>query len=256
MLDLDRVDLGELCSALEDNSAEHEWWLDPATGELELRSEDVGRLEPGLVYIDPIGSDEAYADMEEFVARVRDPRARDLLDRAIAGRGAFRRFKDTLFEFPELRAAWFAFHDARIERRAIEWLRDRALISEASAERALAARRDPELPELGGAFDAHAIAAAVAADLRELYGDRLKQVVLFGSWARGDAHPESDIDLLVVLDEVESRWREMDRMRDVLWEHSLANDAVVTELPVSERDFRDSDTPLLIRVRAEGVPVA
>ena len=35
MLDLDRLELGELCTALEDNSPEHDWWLDPRTGELE-----------------------------------------------------------------------------------------------------------------------------------------------------------------------------------------------------------------------------
>jgi hypothetical protein len=34
MLDLDRIDLGNLCMALEDNSPEHGWWLDPRTGEL------------------------------------------------------------------------------------------------------------------------------------------------------------------------------------------------------------------------------
>jgi hypothetical protein len=39
MLDLDRLDLGELCMALEDNSPEHAWWLDPRTGELEPWSE-------------------------------------------------------------------------------------------------------------------------------------------------------------------------------------------------------------------------
>ena len=263
MLDLDRVDLGELCSALEDNSREHEWWLDPSTGELEIRSEyfesDDGDDHPadrGWVYVEPVGSGEAYGDMEDFVARVPDPRAGDLLERAIAGRGAFRRFKDTLFEFPELRTAWFAFHDARMERRAIEWLADRELIAADAAQRALAEREEGSAPELHRPLEPHAIAAAVAGDLRKLYGERLKQVVLFGSWARGDAHPESDIDLLVVLDEVESRRREMKRMRDILWEHSLANDTVVTEIPVSEREFHEAETPLLIRVRAEGVPVA
>jgi hypothetical protein len=263
MLDLDRVDLGELCSALEDNSPEHEWWLDPSTGELEIWSgyseSDDGDAHPadrGWINVEPVGSGEAYGDMEDFVARVPDPRARDLLERAIAGRGAFRRFKDTLFEFPELRAAWFAFHDARMERRAIEWLLDRELIPAEEAKRALAQRQEPDVPELGAAFDAHAVAGAVAADLRGLYGERLKQVVLFGSWARGDAHPESDIDLLVVLDEVASRRREMKRMDEVMWQHSYANDTVVTEIPVSEREFRESDAPLLIRVRAEGVPVA
>ena len=32
-----------------------------------------------------------------------------------------------------------------------------------------------------------------------LYGERLVRMVLFGSQARGDAEPESDIDVLVVL---------------------------------------------------------
>ena len=123
------------------------------------------------------------------------------------------------------------------------------------AERTLDALEEPDVPELGGALDAHGIARAVAADLRELYGSRLKDVLLFGSWARGDAHPESDIDLLVVLDEVPSRRRELERMDAVLWRHSLANDTVVTELPVSEGEYQQSDEPLLARVRAEGVRV-
>jgi predicted nucleotidyltransferase len=33
------------------------------------------------------------------------------------------------------------------------------------------------------------VARAVARDLRQLYGERLRDVVLLGSWARGDAHP-------------------------------------------------------------------
>jgi predicted nucleotidyltransferase len=263
MLDLEQFDLGELCSALEDNSGEHDWWLDPATGELDFWSPDLDSEEErkhpfdrGWIQVEPIRSHEGYADMEDFTECVRDVRARELLARAIQGRGAFRRFKDTLFDLPELRQAWFRFHDVRMERRAIEWLLDRGLIEAERAQRAIAERADPDLPQLGGAFDPRAIAAAVATDLRELYGERLRQVVLFGSWARGDAHPESDIDLLVVLDKVESRWLELERMGDILWKHSLANDTVVTEIPVSEREFRESETPLLIRIRAEGVPVA
>ena len=99
MLDLRDVDLGDLCEALEDHSYEHSWWLDPATGEVVLWSdyfEEQGEQDPdsrGLRPIEPIPSHEGYADMEDFIERVRDPRARDLLSRAIAGRGAFRRFK-------------------------------------------------------------------------------------------------------------------------------------------------------------------
>lgn len=261
MLDLDRVDLGELCMALEDNSPEHAWWLDPRTGELELWSksgdndDEKHPEERGLVAVDPVDSAESYSDMEHFAAGVRDARARDLLLRAIAGRGAFRRFKDTLLEFPEIRQSWFRFHDLRMERRAIVWLEDRGFMDAAAAEQALAGRPEARPPATASPFDASSLASAVARDLLGLYGDRLKGVVLFGSRARGDAHPESDVDLLVVLDEVLSRRLELARMSDVLWRHSLEHDVVVTELPVSEAEYRESDEPLLVRARAEGVPV-
>ena len=35
--------------------------------------------------------------------------------------------------------------------------------------------------------------------LKELYGDRLVKLILFGSHARGEANLDSDIDLLAVL---------------------------------------------------------
>jgi predicted nucleotidyltransferase len=263
MLDLAKLDLSDICMALEDNSPEHSWWIDPNTGETELWSaytgDELGLGHPddrGLICVEPIGSREAYGDMEDFVGGVRDSRARDLLSRAIEGRGAFRRFKDTLLEFPELRDAWFAFHDARMQRRALEWLAGTGLVDASEAERAMDERPDPQLPEIRGVFDARAVAAAVAEELRALYGNRLRQVLLFGSWARGDAHPESDIDLLVVLDRVESRWEERGRMDEILDRHSLENDTIVTEIPVGEAELEAAKIPLLMRVREEAVRIA
>src|SRR2546430_9907666 len=128
VLDLKQLDLGDLAEALEDHSYEHSSWLDTETGEVVLWNDDFeeqGEPDPetlGLRAIDPIPSHEGYKDMEDFIQRVRNPQARHLLERAIAGRGAFRRFKDTLLDFPELREAWFRFHDTRVERRAIMWL--------------------------------------------------------------------------------------------------------------------------------------
>ncbi len=263
MLDLRHVDLGALCSALEDHSYDHSWWLDPETGEVEIWSTDTALSEEseehpderGWIPIEPIPSHEGYGDLEDFIARVRDPRARGLLERAIAGRGAFRRFKDTLFEFPELREAWFRFHDARMERRALRWLADEGLVDEEVAERAILERPDPALPELSGPFDAEQIARAVAEDLRRLYRGRLRKVLLFGSWARGDAHAESDIDLLVVLDRVDSVWEELKRMDSILNRHSVENETVVSALVAAEAELADP-VPALIRAQMEGRQVA
>lgn len=156
MLDLTKVDLDDLGQALEDHSYEHSWWLDPKTGEVVLWSDEFQeRDDPdpearGLRPIEPIPSYEGYEEMQEFIAAVRDRTARARLERAIAGRGAFRRFKDTLVDFPDLREAWFRFHDARLGQRAIRWLVEEGLVDELAAEQALAERPEPELSERPG----------------------------------------------------------------------------------------------------------
>lgn len=257
MLDVDRVDLKSLAEALEDHSGMNVWCLDPATGAVEPFLEDAVNDEPAppddWILIHALPSSIAYGDMEDFAARVRDPRARELLQRALAGRGAFRRFKDTLFEFPKLRAAWFAFHDARMQRAAIHWLADEGLIDDTSAD---ARFPDPGLPELGKAFDAEAIARAVARDLRELYGNRLKEVILYGSWARGDAREESDIDLLVVLDRVDSVYAEIERMNDIAWRHSLDNYTVVSTAPASVEEVAARSSGFLRNALRDGRRIA
>ena len=45
-----------------------------------------------------------------------------LLELAIRGRGAFRRFKDVLAAYPRERERWFAFHDARLRELVLRWL--------------------------------------------------------------------------------------------------------------------------------------
>ena len=37
-------------------------------------------------------------------------------------------------------------------------------------------------------------------DVKKLYGNRLKHIILYGSYARGSATEDSDIDLLIVLE--------------------------------------------------------
>lgn len=260
MLDFDRIDLDSIGEALEDHSYDHKWWLDPNSGEVQVSTDFDGNDEQlsdaGLIPIEAIASHESYQDLLEFTSSVRDPRVRDLLERAIAGRGAFRRFKDTLFEFPELRQTWFAFHDARILRRALRWLADENVIDNQIAERQIQAHPDPAFPSIAGPFDPLRIAREVELDLKELYGARLRQVILFGSWARGDAHPESDIDLLIVLDRVDSPWSELRKMDEILWLHSIENDTVVTALPVGESELETPRSQAVARARLEGRVVA
>ncbi len=106
------------------------------------------------------------------------------------------------------------------------------------------------------ALDGEAVARRAGRDLAKLYGERLRGVLLFGPWARGDAGPGSPVELLVVLDAVSDPWAERARMDRVMWRHSVRNDAVVVELPVAESELAEAEGPVLRRAVEEGVRVA
>lgn len=67
-------------------------------------------------------SHEGYRDMERFISTVENDHLRERLWRAISGRGAFRYFKDVLYDHPNERERWFEFKDTRVQRRITRWL--------------------------------------------------------------------------------------------------------------------------------------
>lgn len=86
-----------------------------------------------------------------------------------------------------------------------------------------------------------------------LYGDRLTQMVLYGSQARGDAHPDSDIDVLVVLKGQVQIGEEIDRTIPIVADLSLQNDEVISCLFMDENRFTHYNGPLLRNIRREGI---
>ena len=90
----------------------------------------------------------------------------------------------------------------------------------------------------------------------ELYGQRLKRIVLYGSYARGHANDEhSDIDLAIVLAGAVDPCEEIDRMADIFTDLNLEHNVLIAVYPVSEDDFEKVESPLLINVRKEGITV-
>lgn len=80
-----------------------------------------------FVVIHSLGSAPGYRDMRDFIATVEDPATTERLRRAIEGRGAFRRFRDVVFEDDELRHRWLLLSSERALGRARQWLADAGL---------------------------------------------------------------------------------------------------------------------------------
>jgi hypothetical protein len=131
-----KVDLDELCYALDDSSYEHSYYLDLQSGELLFVSDyvDMEEAEKLKKHIDDdpdryeslpkADSYQGYQDMEDFIATVEDEHLAQLLEVAIDGKRAFRRFKDVLARYPDERETWFRFKDDRLKQRVLEWLED------------------------------------------------------------------------------------------------------------------------------------
>jgi predicted nucleotidyltransferase len=91
-------------------------------------------------------------------------------------------------------------------------------------------------------------------EIKKIYNNKLKSIILYGSWARGDATEDSDIDVLVVLKGKVIPGNEIDRMIDVITEINLKYKVLISVYPVSEKDYSTINSPLLMNVRREGVP--
>jgi len=91
---------------------------------------------------------------------------------------------------------------------------------------------------------------AFVSGVRARFGGRVARIRLFGSYARGEASEESDVDCLVLLDRVD---REDDRAvtdlaADLTWQR---DGVVISPMVMSETEFeawkaRERATPLAI----------
>jgi hypothetical protein len=103
------------------------WYLDTETGAILLASDAIGDLpedledNPRYLAIDSISSHESFGIMEDFVTGLGDSKEALRLAKALASPKPFRRFKDALYAYPELREAWFAYEQAAYTRLAEEW---------------------------------------------------------------------------------------------------------------------------------------
>lgn len=92
--------------------------------------------------------------------------------------------------------------------------------------------------------------------LQAIYGDQLKAVILFGSYARGDEHPpDSDIDVMIVLRGEFDYWKMDELSSELVANLSLENDVLISTKITSETKYAESKMPLYINVRKEGVLV-
>jgi predicted nucleotidyltransferase len=100
-----------------------------------------------------------------------------------------------------------------------------------------------------------AILRALRSEMARVLGDRLEQILLFGSQARGEARPDSDIDILVVVREDYDYADLIRRTSPIIAALSLRYDVVISRAFVSRERYEREQSPFLLNVRREGIAV-
>jgi predicted nucleotidyltransferase len=103
-------------------------------------------------------------------------------------------------------------------------------------------------------MDAALLQALRALDdgLRQLYGARYHGLILYGSYARGDAHDGSDVDLLALLDGPVDQSAEIRRTSALVARLSLACERVLALLAVDVHAWEKPTRAFLQNARLEG----
>ena len=148
-----KVDLEMIASAMDDVArVDMDYYLDKETGEVIFLLEEISRYveeedenlrkelldwqkkdikvaqdilfkNPDRYIYIPEGSPcNGYDLMVEFAETIEDDLLREKMNIALDGKGAFRRFKNVIADYPDYREKWFRFRDEKINKKVIEWL--------------------------------------------------------------------------------------------------------------------------------------
>jgi len=89
--------------------------------------------------------------------------------------------------------------------------------------------------------------------LMKTYGEKIKRVILYGSYVRGEATRDSDVDILVVVDESLNPFEVRRGLSDLLFDTLLEEGELISVITLPEHFFENYNSPFVLNVKREGM---
>lgn len=95
-------------------------------------------------------------------------------------------------------------------------------------------------------------------EVKKIYGNHLQRIILYGSYAKGEATEASDVDIMILVDLEDLDIKEYsDKLSDITFDLNLDNDLMIMPIVKNEEHFNNwiSSYPFYRNVQMEGVPL-
>lgn len=93
-------------------------------------------------------------------------------------------------------------------------------------------------------------------EVKNLFGGSLRQIILYGSYARGDYREDSDVDVMILVDLTDMEIKEYQRkLSDLTFDFNMDNDLDIKPIVKNEGHFLKwiQNYPFYSNVKREGV---
>lgn len=99
-----------------------------------------------------------------------------------------------------------------------------------------------------------ALVKQIKQQLIALYGEKIEKVILYSSQARNEATKESDIDILVIVDESLNPSEVRRNLSDLLYDILLKNNELISVIMLPKRFYHNYHSLFMLNVKKEGIP--
>jgi predicted nucleotidyltransferase len=103
--------------------------------------------------------------------------------------------------------------------------------------------------------DVQPLLERVKAHLKQCFGDGIEAVLLYGSYARGSATSDSDVDLLILTNDSLSPREVRKSLSNLLYDILLEEGELVSVLVIRNSLYNSQSSPFLLQVHKEAISV-